>query len=33
MIGNITKGADFGGLFRYLLKPGKDAAIPQHYPR
>lgn len=27
MIGNITKGADFGGLFRYLLKPSKDAEI------
>lgn len=27
MIGNITKGTDFGGLFRYLLKANKDAQI------
>ena len=27
MIGNITKGADFGGLFEYLLDQKKDAVI------
>jgi hypothetical protein len=27
MIGNITKGSDFGGLCRYLLNPKKDAVI------
>ena len=27
MIGNITKGGDFGGLFEYLLHPDKDAVI------
>ncbi|WP_373546554.1 relaxase/mobilization nuclease domain-containing protein [Chamaesiphon sp.] len=27
MIGNITKGQDFGGLFKYLLHPKKNALI------
>ena len=27
MIGNITKGGDFGGLFEYLLHPDKEAII------
>jgi Relaxase/Mobilisation nuclease domain len=27
MIANITKGEDFGGIFRYLLKENKDAEI------
>ena len=27
MIGNITKGSDFGGLLRYLLHPKKNAEI------
>ena len=27
MIGNITKGKDFGGLFKYLLHPKKNAEI------
>ena len=27
MIGNITKGSDFGGLFRYLLHRDKDAIV------
>ena len=27
MIGNITKGSDFGGLFEYLLHPDKEGVI------
>ena len=27
MIGKITHGSDFGGLFRYLLAPDKEARI------